>query len=65
MISYLFFSRGRVAAFATDVAPHWVGGLVDWGDRIITAQAPGANEVEIGNWYAELLANMVGWTAAR
>ena len=58
------YGKGRVAAFATDVAPHWVGGLVDWGDRRITAQAPGANEVEVGNWYAELLANMVGWTAA-
>ena len=23
---------GRTAALATDVAPHWVGGFVDWGD---------------------------------
>ncbi len=30
--------RGRTAALATDVAPHWVGGLVDWGDR---ARRPG------------------------
>ena len=59
------YGKGRVTAFATDVAPHWVGGLVDWGDRRVTAQAPEANEVEIGNWYAELLANMVGWTAAK
>ena len=28
--------KGRTAALATDVAPHWVGGLVDWGDRRIT-----------------------------
>ena len=32
---------GRVAALATDVAPHWVGGLVDWGNSRVTAQAPG------------------------
>ncbi len=31
---------GRVAALATDVAPHWVGGMVDWGEGRLTAQAP-------------------------
>src|SRR5581483_10970246 len=25
--------RGRTAAFLTDCAPHWAGGLVDWGRR--------------------------------
>jgi uncharacterized membrane protein len=57
------YGKAKVCAFATDAAPHWVGGLVDWGDRRITAHAPGANPVEVGNWYADLLANMVGWTA--
>ncbi len=55
--------KGRVCAFAADVAPHWVGGLVDWGDARVTARATGAGAIEVGNWYAELLANMVGWTA--
>ncbi len=59
------YGKGRVTAFATDVAPHWVGGLVDWGDKTITAQAPGANTVEIGNWYAQLFANMINYTAGR
>ena len=58
------YGKGRVTAFATDVAPHWVGGLVDWGCSRINAQAPGANAIEVGNWYAELLANMVNWTAS-
>ncbi len=57
--------QGRVCAFATDVAPHWVGGLVDWGDSRVKAQGPGANPVEVGNWYAALLANMINWTTRR
>jgi uncharacterized membrane protein len=54
---------GNVAALATDVAPHWVGGLVDWGDGRVHAQARGANPVEVGNWYARLLFQIVRWTA--
>jgi uncharacterized membrane protein len=57
--------QGRVCAFATDAAPHWVGGLVDWGNSRVIAQGPGARPIEVGNWYAELLANMINWTARR
>ena len=53
--------RGRVAALATDVAPHWVGGFVDWGDRRIT-QDVGDGFVEIGNWYAAFFRNLLVWT---
>jgi len=59
------YGKGRVTAFATDVAPHWVGGLVDWGCSRVNAQAPGANAIEVGNWYARFLANMVNWTAGK
>ena len=54
--------KGHTAAFTSDVAPHWVGGLVDWGDARVTAQAPGANEIEVGSWYAELFSRLVRWT---
>ena len=59
------FGKGRVAAFATDVAPHWVGGLVDWGNTTIKTQAPNARTVEVGDLYAELFANMIDWTAGK
>jgi len=55
--------KGRVAAFMSDVAPHWIGGLVDWGSRRITAQSPGASQVEIGEHYAGLFANIIRWTS--
>ncbi|MDP1797881.1 MAG: glutamine amidotransferase [Planctomycetaceae bacterium] len=45
--------QGKTAAFASDAAPHWVGGLVDWGNQRVTAQAPGAGAIEVGNWYAQ------------
>jgi uncharacterized membrane protein len=54
---------GNVAAFGTDAAPHWVGGLVDWGDGRVHAQAKGANPIEVGNWYAQLLFQILRWTA--
>ncbi|MDD5459146.1 MAG: glutamine amidotransferase [Phycisphaerae bacterium] len=55
------FGNGNVAAFASDAAPHWVGPLVDWGDKRITAKADGGAEIEVGNWYARLLINIIHW----
>ena len=57
------YGKGRVAVFAGDVAPHWASGLVDWGDTRITAQAPNAETVEVGNFYTQLFANLIAWTA--
>ncbi len=54
--------RGRVAAFASDVAPHWVGGLVDWGADRVRAQAQGAGAIEVGSHYAEFFTRLVRWT---
>jgi uncharacterized membrane protein len=55
------FGLGRVAAFASDVAPHWVGGLVDWGDSRITVRAEGSGPREVGNWYAAFFGNLIRW----
>lgn len=55
------YGAGRTAAFASDVAPHWVGGLVDWGDSRVTARAPGAEQIEVGCHYAALFARLVRW----
>ncbi len=57
--------RGRTAALATDVAPHWVGGFVDWGTPRVAAQAPGGGEVEVGCHYAAFFARLVRWTLGR
>jgi hypothetical protein len=53
--------EGRVACFASDVAPHWVGSLVDWGVPRVAAQADGFNPIEVGCHYARLFERMVRW----
>jgi hypothetical protein len=57
------YGAGRTAALATDVAPHWVGGLVDWGDARIAAQAPGAEAIEVGDLYAAFFHGLLRWAA--
>jgi uncharacterized membrane protein len=57
------YGKGKTAAFTSDVSPHWVGPLVDWGNKRITAQAKGGNEVEIGNWYAQFFINIIKWVS--
>ncbi len=52
---------GRVCAFASDVAPHWAGGLVDWGDTRISVRSDGANLREVGNWYAAFFESLIRW----
>jgi uncharacterized membrane protein len=54
--------HGRTAALATDVAPHWVGGWVDWGDRRVHQEIAGGF-IEVGNHYAEFFHNLVRWAS--
>jgi hypothetical protein len=54
------YGAGRTVALATDVAPHWVGGFVDWGDQRIV-QEVGGGMIEVGNWYARFFRNLVAW----
>jgi hypothetical protein len=56
---------GRIACFASDVAPHWVGGLVDWGVPRIEAAAGGSAPIEVGCFYAQLFERMVRWVRTR
>lgn len=56
--------KGRTCAWATDVAPHWVGGLVDWGPERVEARGHGdAGSVEVGNLYAEFFKRILVWTS--
>jgi hypothetical protein len=55
--------RGRTAALAVDVAPHWVGGLVDWGDQRVVDDVAGET-IEVGNWYARFFANLLAWAGS-
>ena len=52
---------GRTAAFMSDVAPHWVGGFVDWGPERVKAQAAGASAIEVGSHYAQFWKQFLSW----
>jgi uncharacterized membrane protein len=56
--------QGRTVALTTDVAPHWAGGFVDWGTPRVTARAEGAEQIEVGGYYAELLTRIVRWASS-
>lgn len=56
---------GRTVCLATDVAPHWVGPLVDWGDERVSAAAPGAEGVEVGSDYAAFIHQLLSWAAGK
>jgi uncharacterized membrane protein len=47
------------AAFLTDCAPHWAGGLVDWGRKRVTVNLPGGIETEVGEQYLKFFRAMI------
>lgn len=51
---------GRVAAFTSDVAPHWVGGFVDWGTERVTVSSCDF-EIEVGDRYVRFFTNLLRW----
>ena len=53
------FGKGKTGAVTTDFAPHWVGGMVDWGAERVTAQAKGGKKVEVGNHYVAFIRNLL------
>jgi len=60
--------RKRVAALTTDLAPHWCGGLVDWGHRRVMLPVTRTMHVEVGDRYLQFVSSLVRWlvrTAAR
>ena len=51
--------RGQVGALMTDLAPHWVGGLVDWGKRRIRIQLTHKVGIEIGENYLKFVTELI------
>lgn len=50
----------RRVCLATDVAPHWVGGFVDWGDKRVKVEM-GDDFIEVGCWYMQFFGNLLSW----
>jgi uncharacterized membrane protein len=53
--------RRRVAALTTDVAPHWCGGLVDWGRARRTIRVAPGVDLTVGDAYLRFLGQLIRW----
>ena len=53
--------RKRIAALATDLAPHWCGGLVDWGLKRLKLQVGRKIQIEVGDRYVRWVAGLIRW----
>jgi len=51
----------RVAALTTDLAPHWCGGLVDWGTRRLRLPVTGTIRIEVGDRYVRFVSSLLRW----
>lgn len=51
---------GRVACLATDLAPHWIGGLVDWGNRRYNIRVTKKTSIEVGEKYIHFVQELLG-----
>jgi uncharacterized membrane protein len=54
-------SWGSTLAFLTDCAPHWAGGLVDWGHKRITVTVSPGVQIEVGDTYLRFFADLIRW----
>jgi len=53
---------GKSACFTSDFAPHWAGGILDWGSKRIMIKIPEKKlQIEIGNCYIGLIKNLMNW----
>lgn len=59
------FGAGRTAAFTSDVAPHWIGPMVDWGEARVIAQAADADAIEVGSRYAQFFQQLLSWVRGK
>ena len=53
--------RRKTAALTTDLAPHWCGGLVDWGRKRLRLHVQDEIWIEVGDFYVRLVSSLLRW----
>ena len=51
--------NAQTAAFLTDCAPHWAGGLVDWGRKRVTVKVAPGISTELGDRYLTFFSDLI------
>lgn len=54
----------KSCAFASDLAPHWCGGLVDWGKKRLTLPVAEGIQIQVGDFYVRFVGSILNWLAA-
>lgn len=57
--------KTRTAAFACDFAPHWCGGLVDWGTKRKKLTVKPGMQIEVSDQYILLIKQIMFWLARK
>ena len=55
----------RTAVFASDCAPHWCGGMVDWGAKTLKLPVAPKIRIQVGDAYVRFLSSVVRWLAKK
>ena len=58
-------ARMRTAVLTTDAAPHWCGGMVDWGTKTLTLPVAGEIKIQVGDAYVRFLSSIIRWLASK
>lgn len=54
----------KTAAFSCDFAPHWCGGLVDWGKVTLRLPVNSKISIQVGDFYVRLIREILEWLAS-
>ena len=55
----------RTVAFTSDFAPHWCGGLVDWGKYTKPLTAFPKVQIQVGSSYIQLVSSLTQWITGK
>ena len=55
------YGKGKTAAWTSDLAPHWCGGLLDWGKRRLKIKIAKNIQIEVGNTYIHFFTTLFKW----
>ncbi len=53
------YGAGRIVCFMSDLAPHWAGGLPDWGRSKVRFPGAQGHYMELGAAYIHLINNLI------
>lgn len=58
-------SKRKRAAFTSDIAPHWCGGMVDWGSKRMELSVNNKIKIEVGDQYVRFFTALIHWLGAK